>query len=451
MGYAILFGLITMEVVFCVWNIVERDYHRYEKAIANISLLLLFIVLSVGSVIDWSMRYYMLALVLVIQAGLAARVIYKNTVKLQTEAIQGSLKEQEKTDWKTEQTQEAKNMLHLVSRSIWRVVGKSILYATALTLAILCPQYELVAETGGYDVQSFTWTYVDEDRQQPYMQPGSREVNVQFWYPDCENYDLEKREKYPLVIFSHGTYGVKLTNESLFRELASHGYVVCSLDHPYHSFFTINAEGKAAIVSMEYLNQYAEFASTVEANVGYPYLREWLEIRTSDMAFVLDELIADAKGKGLLGVSEIIDTETIIVGGHSMGGTAALALGRRREDIDAVISLEAPYFGDITGVENGDFTWLDEAYPVPTLHIYSDSSWGSFGESITYTQNERMLTDANTTNVYIEGTRHLGLTDLSLLCPMAVELLDGEKSKRDAHDVLMEINEEVIIFLENIR
>jgi len=173
MGYAILFGLITVELVFCIWNIVTRDYHKYEKAIANISLLLLFIVLSVGGVIDWSMRYYMLAVVLVIQAGLAARIIYKNVVKAQN----------------ADAVCEAE-ILRVVSRSIWRVVGKSILYATALTLAILCPQYELVSETGEYQVESFTWTFVDENRQQPYMQEGNREVNVQIWHPAYENYDL---------------------------------------------------------------------------------------------------------------------------------------------------------------------------------------------------------------------------------------------------------------------
>lgn len=431
MGNAILFILITIELFFCIWNIIARDYHKQEKSIANIGLLLLFLVLSIGGVIEWSFRYYMLAIVLVTQAVLAARRIYIN---IKTE--------------KTERITETKQVFRLVSKSVWNVVGKSILYATSLLLAILCPQYELVLETGNYEVDTAIYTFVDDNRSQPYMQQGNREVNIQCWFPSYESYDLEKREKYPLVIFSHGTYGVKLTNESLFRELASHGYVVCSLDHPYHSFFTMNDKNQVTVVSQEYLNQYVEFANTVDANIGYPYIGEWMEIRTADMEFVIDEIITDAEGQGMLGISEIVDTDTIIAAGHSMGGSAALLLGRTRDDIDAVIALEAPYLGDITGVVNDDFTWLDESYPVPVLNIYSDSSWGSFEDSITYTQNEKMLEDLNTKNVYIEGTRHLGLTDLSLLCPMAVEMLDGEKSEKDAHEVLEQINREALTFLD---
>lgn len=188
-------------------------------------------------------------------------------------------------------------------------------------------------------------------------------------------------------------------------------------------------------------------AATADLNVGYPYIREWMDIRTADMELVLDSILSDEDIDGLTEIRECIDTDTVIAAGHSMGGAAALSLGRTREEIDAVIALEATYFGDIAGVEQDMFVWRDAEYPVPVLNIYSDSSWGSFADSVTYTQNERMLQEAGTRNVHIEGTRHLGLTDLSLLCPMAVELPDGEKSRRDAHEVLEEINREVLDFL----
>lgn len=427
MGNILLVVLIMVEVFFCVWNIMKRDFHTYEKSIVNICLFLLLIILSAAGVIDWGFRYYMLGLVLLIQAVRAVRKLCSVT------------KQKKKSD----EEADGKQLAHLISRSIWRVVGKSILYATALTLAILCPQYRLVPHTGSYTVETAVATLRDESREQPYGAGGIREINVEFWYPK----NGESGEKYPLILFSHGTYGVKLTNESLFRELASHGYIVCSIDHPYHSFFTVNDKKEVTIVSQEYLRQYQELAATVDLNVGYPYIREWMEIRTADMEFALDSILSDEGITELAQMRQCIDTDTVIAAGHSMGGAAALALGRMREDIDAVIALEAPYFGDILGVEQDTVVWNEEDYPVPVLNIYSDSSWGSFEDSVTYSQNTRMLHEDGTRNVHIEGTRHLGLTDLSLLCPMAVELLDGQKSKRDAHEVLEEINVEVLEFL----
>ncbi len=61
---------------------------------------------------------------------------------------------------------------------------------------------------------------------------GNRQVNVEFWYPS------DGGGKYPLVVFSHGALGIKTSNTSTFIELASHGYVVCSIDHPYQALFT---------------------------------------------------------------------------------------------------------------------------------------------------------------------------------------------------------------------
>lgn len=51
-------------------------------------------------------------------------------------------------------------------------------------------------------------------------------------------------------------------------------------------------------------------------------------------------------------------------------------------------------------------------------------------------------------SVHVEGTRHLGLTDLSLFCPIAAETLDGDSGDRDAHEVLQELNEIVLPFVE---
>jgi hypothetical protein len=84
-----------------------------------------------------------------------------------------------------------------------------------------------------------------------------------------------------------------------------------------------------------------------------------------------------------------------------------------------VIALESPFFHDIIGVENGEFLWLDKAYPVPVLNIYSDSSWSHLSEWPQYARNAALLTDAPETAVslHLPGAGHFSLTDLALTSP----------------------------------
>ncbi|MGE4272716.1 MAG: LytTR family transcriptional regulator DNA-binding domain-containing protein [Desulfitobacterium sp.] len=54
-----------------------------------------------------------------------------------------------------------------------------------------------------------------------YDDTGSyRNVTIQFWYPEKQQED----ETYPLLLFSHGSFGFRGSNYSTFMELASHGY-----------------------------------------------------------------------------------------------------------------------------------------------------------------------------------------------------------------------------------
>ncbi|MFD3259544.1 hypothetical protein ACE3MQ_13125 [Paenibacillus lentus] len=80
-------------------------------------------------------------------------------------------------------------------------------------------------------------------------------MNVQFWYPD------NAEGIYPLVVFSHGAFGIKASNASTYRELASHGYVVCSIDHPYHSFYTVADDGAVTLINSEYKTEVHFLAS----------------------------------------------------------------------------------------------------------------------------------------------------------------------------------------------
>ena len=105
-----------------------------------------------------------------------------------------------------------------------------LLVVIAVTPALIFPQYKLPKMTGKHEVATVNYTYTDQSRIETFTNTGeNRKVNVEFWYPK------DAGGKYPLVVFSHGAFGMKTSNTSTFMELASNGYVVCSIDHPYHS------------------------------------------------------------------------------------------------------------------------------------------------------------------------------------------------------------------------
>lgn len=116
--------------------------------------------------------------------------------------------------------------------------------------AFLFSGYDGLETTGEYDVKLAQAILVDDSRTENFEQDGSnREVPVYLYYPDTES------GKFPLVLFSHGAFGYYQSNTSTYMELASHGYVVVSLDHPYHSFFTKDTDGKTILADKGFLEE----------------------------------------------------------------------------------------------------------------------------------------------------------------------------------------------------
>src|SRR5690606_37775854 len=125
-------------------------------------------------------------------------------------------------------------------------------------------------------------------------------------------------------------------------------------------------------------------------------------------------------------------------------------VGRLRSDIGAVIALEAPMLGEITGVEDGEFEWLTVPYPLPLLSVYSDSSWSHLGEWSQYGANHALLAgaDEDVVTYHLAGVGHFGLTDLALSSPLLTRLMDGRPSEPNAAAVLEALNRVCLAFLD---
>ena len=107
---------------------------------------------------------------------------------------------------------------------------------------------------------------------------------------------------YPMVIFSHGNGGIRVQSVFLTVHLASHGYVVVSLDH----------EGNT-------------LSDLFDAGSGIPNdLLAVAQDRPADVKVVVDEMLARNEADGNF-FSGLIDANEIGITGHSFGGYTSMA------------------------------------------------------------------------------------------------------------------------------
>lgn len=319
-------------------------------------------------------------------------------------------------------------------------IGGIILFAMSMLPAFVIRDYNGRETTGEYEFAETQAILIDENRVETFEDDGScREVPVHFYFP--KNIDDFKEDSLPLVIFSHGAFGYYQSSSSTYMELASHGYVVVSLDHPYHSFFTKDSSGKTITVDPEFFNTALNVGSSdVPESEIYDITSKWMDLRIADMNFVIDELkeagnseaLSDAwfygeKDKGIIeSVIEATDFDKIGLMGHSLGGATAVTVGRRN-DISAVIDIDGTMLGEETGVENGVVTINDDPYRAPLLAIDNEEHHNSEIEAVqnsyAYANNVVLQNATCGYETYFKNAGHMNFTDLPLISPFLADML----------------------------
>ena len=318
------------------------------------------------------------------------------------------------------------------------------LVSMLLILGSLVPSFFFTAydggiPTGAYKVATANAILVDSTRKEAFEQDGSnREVPVYFYYP--ENYS--QTDSFPLVLFSHGAFGYYQSNTSTYMELASHGYVVVSLDHPYHSFFTTDTDGKTITVNPEFIQSvmYINQQDTPEEEI-HKLSSDWLVLRDADMNFALDTICLAAKtnslsadwfvtskeGTKIEGILSHINCDRIGLMGHSLGGASSVSLGRTRNDIDAVIDFDGTMLGEIIDYVNDTYVINEEPYPIPLLVFDNEEHHIESAiledQGILYVNNVVMEHAAEGFETYFKGAGHMNYTDLPLFSPTLAGML----------------------------
>lgn len=351
--------------------------------------------------------------------------------------------------------------------------GGLLLWATAVTLALIFPVPRLAAPGGQYVVGTTTVQLRDDAREEVYT-PGpedKREIVVQVWYPAAERGDSERAPYlaalevagpavaerlelpsfllghldhiethayvdapaadgvFPLLIFSHGLRGLRTQNARLMEELASRGYIVASVDHTYGSVLTVFPDGR--VVFYDDKQVFPEDVPFIEAGARL------VDVWTADALFVAEQM-AGWNGEAGHRLAGRIDTDRVGTLGHSTGGATAVEACAQMVNCRAALGLDA-------WVQPVSDSFLRD-YP-KALMLLSAPEWlgpenASLGARL---YRERAGEGYSLT---MAGAEHFDFTDLPLLSPLTSMLaLSGEIDGRRALTI---INAYSVAFFDHV-
>ncbi|PXX66651.1 platelet-activating factor acetylhydrolase isoform II [Nocardia tenerifensis] len=336
--------------------------------------------------------------------------------------------------------------------------GVGLLVVPAVFAWMVVPVPHLPRPTGPYTVGTEVFRWVDPDRPEEATNSAEdrRNVVVQAWYPAdpaargpsseyldgldrlpssvsmlprflMHGYDRidthavreapvsPERARWPVVLFSPGYGAPRGFYTGLIADLASRGFVVLAVDHPYEAAVTELADGTIATPRQRFLDDDPD---------QFRYMAGQLDVRAADLRFVVDQLARP----GVLGprLSGHLDTEHIAAVGHSFGGAAAAAALAGDPRLRAAANIDGTLYG----------TLPQRSLSKPFLLIESDHS--ETGHSDQFLNGNGELLDRMTAPGYryeIAEANHYSFTDAPrfLADParfLVAQFIGGERGPR---------------------
>jgi dienelactone hydrolase len=324
---------------------------------------------------------------------------------------------------------------HSHSHCRLRILGHATAWLCVVSTVLLCvtfPIFALPEPSGPYAVGTTRMRLVDTSRAETFTPDSDdhRELLLQVWYPaepeagdapvaywehapiyanhlrfvQTHSYAeaplVRSCAPFPVLVFSHGyLLGYVSQNTAQMEELASHGYVVVSIAHPYEALSVTFPDGRHVPFSAGHLWRILDLLS------DQPELQALMDeshrIWTDDTVFVMDELARMDAGTGPFGGR--LDTTRLGVFGMSFGGATAsevcLVDGRCR----AGINMDGALWGD--GLRKGGVVQR------PFMVVYDEVFEG---------MNDEMYrrVDATAYRVTVSGSTHGDFGDMTLMSPL---------------------------------
>ncbi|MFE0554966.1 alpha/beta hydrolase family protein [Paenibacillus sp. NPDC058910] len=258
----------------------------------------------------------------------------------------------------------------------------------------------------------------DKERFKKYIQSFSTSLKLpefvlDYWkYSQTNSYEnveiLPSASPYPVVLLSHGMGTSRVLHASQAENLASHGFIVVTIDHTYSTFATIFPDGR--------VTDYKTKMTTVEDR------REVGNIWTQDVEFVINQIEKLNSGAIESQFKGKIDLNNIGVMGHSFGGATAFNTTYLDHRIKAGVNMD----GSLYEVENRD----DINKPFMFIRSGNFKDWlanfdndRNSDDEVTKSLSDELHIMKNVINqggdvIYVEGTQHFNFTDLQFYSPL---------------------------------
>jgi len=336
-----------------------------------------------------------------------------------------------------------------------QTLGLALLLGIALALPALLPVPAIPRPGGPLSVGTTSFELVDDSRQELYSGKSEpRRFMIQVWYPANPGPDdqiapwMESAEifapalsgfirmpawfldhlayaktssylspapnsengTYPVILFSHGWRGFREQNTFQMQELASHGYVVVSIQHTYGAILTIFPDGSLAP------NNPSALPSGVPEDEYDAAARKLAAQWAGDIGYTLDILTQWNEDDPADRFTGLLDLERVGTLGHSTGGGAIIQFCASDPRCKAGLAMDA----FMTPVSEAA---LDNGLPQPFLFLFSQS-WADDVDSKNNRLFDRFYANlAESVPVFtILGTNHYDFSDLPALSPLAPQL-----------------------------
>ncbi len=361
--------------------------------------------------------------------------------------------------------------------TFWTAILGIILVLMGGILALVLPVPKIPYLVGDYAIGTVTYHWVDASRNEIYSTDPTeaRELMVQVWYPAEPNpkgqplawipeinevgpaiaqrfkvpffllnhlrlvksdvYEAaplaQSQANYPVIIYSHGWGSFRKINLDQIETLASHGYIVITVDHTYASLATVFPDGRTIPLNP------ATLPADAPDEIYWPAAKTLVDIYAADVTFVLDQLTPLNSGEVESMFTHRLNLEQIGLFGHSTGGGAIVEVCSLDSRCKAGLGQDAwvrPVTDDI----------IEQGLSQPFLFMRSEP-WLS-GE------NEERLMRLYTTLptagylLGILGAKHRDYTLLALMSPLASTL--GIKGPINGYRMVHIVDSYVLAFFD---
>ncbi|TQW00317.1 PAF acetylhydrolase family protein [Cordyceps javanica] len=220
--------------------------------------------------------------------------------------------------------------------------------------------------------------------------PSSFDIEYYTFPPVAAFKENNEGKGFPIAIFSPGHTTSRLLYSALARTLASRGYVVITIDHPYDAAIVEFPDGSVILGDSDTTNSTERLRN--------------LKVRGGDISFVIDQLHDKTMMNQLTkGFPHRIDLANIAVFGHSLGGAAAAATMLSDNRIKGGLDIDGEIFGPV----------ITEGLSKPFMLVSSEANngstslenWNPFWKNLRNTKVEAS----------IFNTTHISFLDIPLL------------------------------------